>query len=367
MPILAEMIQTLEKFAPKDLAETWDNVGLLVGSRNKEANRVLCALDLNEEVVEEAISLQVDCIITHHPFLFKPLKQIDLDSTSGRIIERLIKADIAVYAMHTNYDIAEGGLNDYLATGLGLSQIEILQTTKEEKMCKCQVYVPTTHAQAVRDAIITHNACRIGAYEGCSFMTVGEGTFKPLETANPYIGTAGCLEQVEECVISFMSEESRVRSIMAAIQQVHPYEEIAYDVFELKNMSKYYGIGRVGVLPEALDLETFITHVKQFFKIPYVRVTQVSKEAKIKRVAICSGSGAEYIGVAAKKADIYITGDLKFHEAQMAYNLGIPVIDVGHYASENKALIPIGQWIESEFKGCEVIYSKVDGERLFIK
>lgn len=367
MPILSELIDTLEKLAPRELAETWDNVGLLLGSKKQQVSKVLCALDLNEEVVEEAINLQVDCIITHHPFLFKPLKQIDLDSTSGKIIARLIKANIAVYAMHTNYDIAEGGLNDYLSIGLGLREIEVLQPTKEEKMCKCQVYVPLTHAEAVREVIIAHNPCQIGAYRGCSFTTSGEGTFMPLETANPYIGTVGDLEKVKECVISFMAEARQVMSIMAAIQEVHPYEEIAYDVFELKNMAKHYGIGRVGVLPEALTLEVFISQVKQFFNIPYVRVTKASKESPIKRVAICSGSGAEYIGIAAKKADVYITGDLKFHEAQMAYDLGMPVIDVGHYVSENKALIPIGQCITSQFGECEVIYSKVDGERLLIK
>lgn len=367
MPILNEVISALEKLAPKHLAETWDNVGLLLGSREEQISKVLCALDLNEEVVEEAIGLGVDCIITHHPFLFKPLKQINLDVASGKIIAKLIKANIAVYAMHTNYDITEGGLNDYLCAGLGLNQIEILQTTKEEKMCKCQVYVPTTYAETVREVIVTHNPCKIGAYKGCSFMTSGEGTFMPLEAANPYIGTVGNLERVKECMISFMSEASQIKTIMAAIQQVHPYEEIAYDVFELENVTKCYGIGRVGVLPEALDLETFITRVKQFFEVPYVRVTKVSKGTKVKRVAICSGSGAEYIGIAAEKADVYITGDLKFHEAQMAYELEIPVIDVGHYSSENKALIPIGQCITSEFETCKVIYSKVDGERLFIK
>lgn len=367
MPILSEVIEVLEQFAPRDLAEEWDNVGLLLGSRTQQVSKVLCALDLNEEVVEEAISLQVNCIITHHPFLFKPLKQIDLDSTSGKMIAQLIKANIAVYAMHTNYDIAEGGLNDYLSTGLGLKEIKLLQPTKEEKMCKCQVYVPLTHLEAVREVIISNNHCQIGAYRGCTFTASGEGTFMPLETANPYIGKAGNLEKVEECVISFMTESSQVKPVMSAIQQVHPYEEIAYDVFELENMTKQYGIGRIGVLPETLTLEVLISKVKQFFSIPYVRVTKVKNVPAISRVAICSGSGAEYIGIAAKKADVYITGDLKFHEAQMAYDLGIPVIDVGHYASENKALIPIGQCIMNQFEACDVIYSKVDGERLLIK
>ncbi len=367
MPILNEVIAVLEKFAPTELAEAWDSVGLLLGSQGQSVNKVLCALDLNEEVAEEAIQLQADCIVTHHPFLFKPLKQIDLDSKSGRIIAKLIKANIAVYAMHTNYDIAEGGLNDYLSAGLGLEEIKVLQITKEEKLCKCQVYVPVTHAEAVREAIVSYNPCKIGDYAGCTFMASGEGTFMPLETANPYIGTCGNLERVKECVISFMTEAKQVTDIMKHIQKVHPYEEIAYDVFELKNIAKHYGIGRVGVLPEALSLEDFITQVKQFFGVPYVRVTKVKKVPTIKRVAICSGSGAEYISIAAKTADVYITGDLKFHEAQMAYDLGIPVIDVGHYVSENKALIPIGHCITSQFEDCEVVYSKIDGEMLFIK
>ncbi|QEH69522.1 Nif3-like dinuclear metal center hexameric protein [Cellulosilyticum sp. ST5] len=367
MPILKEIIITLEKLAPIELAESWDAVGLMLGSGQQEISKVLCALDLNEEVVEEAIQIQADCIITHHPFFFKPLKSVDLDSKTGKIIAKLIKANIAVYAMHTNYDIAEGGLNDYLCAGLGLKEVEVLQMTKQEKLCKCQVYVPITHAERVREVIVNYNQCKIGDYLGCTFMANGEGTFIPLEEAHPYIGTSGSLEKVQECVISFMVEASEVSNLMEHIQEIHPYEEVAFDVFELKHITKEYGIGRVGVLPQTLSLEAFITNIKQFFNLSYVRVTKVKEEPVIKRVAICSGSGSEYISVAARKADVYITGDLKFHEAQMAYHLGIPVIDVGHYASENNALKPIGDCIMKQFPKCEVVYSKVDGEMLFIR
>ncbi len=367
MPILNEVIEVLERLAPPYLAEAWDNVGLLLGSRSQKVDKVLCALDLNEEVAEEAITLGVDCIITHHPFLFKPLKALDLDTQTGRILAKLIKAEIALYAMHTNYDAAIGGLNDYLCKGLGLEATSVLQTIKEEKLYKCQVYVPKTHLDKVREAIVIHNPCQLGAYSGCTFTALGEGTFKPLANANPYIGTSGVLEKVEEGIISFVTERQVVSYVLEQIKKVHPYEEVAFDVFEMENMKVQYGIGRVGVLPQEVSLDAFIDQVKAFFNVTQLRVTKVRKENDIRRVAICSGSGAEFIGVAANKADVYITGDLKFHEAQLAYSLGLTVIDVGHYASESIGLKPIGEAICNEFKDCEVIESRVNGEMLFIK
>ena len=367
MPKLKGVMKALEKFAPTYLAESWDNVGLMVGSPSQEVQKVLCALDLNEEVIEEAITNQADCIVTHHPFLFKPLKRINLEDAQGRMIAKLIEHKISVYSMHTNYDITWGGLNDELAHGLGLEHIKLLETTYEEQLYKCVIYVPTTHYDVVRQAVIQNMTTQIGDYSGCTFTTSeGEGTFIPLEGSNPYLGHEGKLEKVKECQVSFMGTNAEIQHIVAAVQDVHPYEEIAMDVFELKNMKKSYGIGRYGTLKEAVSLEQWIQQVKAYFKLEHIRVTDPSPR-KIQTVAICSGAGSSYIGKAARVADVYITGDLKFHEGQMAKSLGLVVMDVGHYASEQIALKPIGECIMQCFTDCEVIYSKVNGETLFIK
>ncbi len=367
VPLLKDIMHVLEQFAPTYLAESWDNVGLMIGSKNQEVRKVLCALDLNEAVVEEAVLSKVDCIITHHPFLFKALKKIDLDSIQGRMIARLIEHKIAVYSMHTNYDIAWGGLNDELAQGLGLEDIKLLETTYEEQLYKCIIYVPVTHYHEVREAIVQNMTTQIGDYSGCTFTTgEGEGTFIPLEGSKPYIGQHGFLEKVKECQVSFMGTNAEIQYILQSVKKVHPYEEIAVDVFELKNMKKQYGIGRYGRLKEAVSLEDWIKQVKAYFKIEHLRITDPNSKM-IQKVAICSGAGSEFIGRAAGVADVYITGDLKFHEGQMAKSLGLVVVDVGHYASEHIALAPIGKWIKQHFEACEVLYSSVNGETLWIK
>lgn len=367
-PKLKEIIDVLEQFAPSYLAESWDHVGLMVGNKEQEVHKVLCALDLNEAVLEEAINEGANVIVTHHPFLFKPIKCLDLGTPQGRMIDQLIEKKISVYAMHTNYDITWGGLNDELAKGLGLEEIKLLDTTYEEPYYKCVIYVPVTHYSVVREAIVKHMNSQIGNYSGCTFTSgIGEGTFLPLDGSKPYLGQQGTLEKVEECQISFMGTNAEIQYILQAVKKVHPYEEIAVDVFELKNVKKQYGIGRYGKLKEPVTMQQCLKMVKQFFKVPYVRVTQTNEEIMIQKVAICSGAGSDYLESAAVVADVYITGDMKFHEGQRAIRLGIPVIDVGHYASEAIALKPIGQCIKRHFNQCEVLYSKVNGETLWIK
>lgn len=363
MSCLKEVIAALTRLAPLELAESWDNVGLMIGAKSQEVRKVLCALDVNEAVIDEAIEGGYECIVSHHPFLFAPIKKLDLEKGQGKLIAKLIKNDIAVYSMHTNYDIAQGGLNDYLSEKLGLEQIKILQKTASKKFCKVIVYVPDTHLEVVREVIINENPCTIGNYRGCTFSSKGEGTFMPLEGSNPFIGQANELEYAKEQKLEFMAYEQDVQRLIALINKVHPYEEVAFDVYELKNIEEVIGLGRVGKLPQKVSFETFIEQVKAVFKVPYVRVTEdLSKP--VEKVAICSGSGAEFIKIAAQKADVYITGDLKFHEGQKAKELGLAVIDVGHYASENIAMQHIASYLSNEIKDLEVACSKVNGETL---
>lgn len=367
MPKIKEIISSLEKLAPPHLAEPWDHIGLMVGDPQGETDKVLCALDVNEAVIDEAISLQAGLIVSHHPFLFKPLSNLDLSSERGKMIKKLVQHDIAVYAMHTNYDIAFGGLNDYLAEGLGLQDIKVLSPTKQESYYKVIVYVPSAHVDVVREAVIAEGAGQIGDYKGCTFAAAGEGTFIPLEGSQPFIGEKDTLSKVEEKALSFMVLESELARVIKAVKKVHPYEEMAYDVFKLENIQKQYGLGRFGKLDKPIKLGDFLSQVKQYFHIPYVRVSTEDLEQMIERVALCSGEGSEFMEKASKVADVYITGDAKFHQAQMAQSMELILIDVGHYASENRALEPIGKAICAALPQCEVIYSAVNGETLFIK
>lgn len=367
MPKLKEVMDVLEAFAPTHLAESWDRVGLMIGSPSQQISKVLCALDLNEEVVEEAISKKVDCIITHHPFLFKPIANINLDTPTGRIIAKLVTYNIAVYAMHTNYDVAPKGLNEYLGRGLGLCNLEIFAVTTSQVQYKGIIYVPQTHREKVRDAVINHLKTHIGQYEGYTFTGNGEGTFRPLAGSHPAIGSEGKLERVPECAVSFMAPLIEAKQVIEAVRGVHPYEEMAYDLIALENHSVPYGAGRVGQLEAPMTLEAFIAQLKKYFSIEHVRVTTKDLSQKVQRVAIVSGAGSDFIAEASRIADVFVTGDVKFHEAQMARSLGLVVVDVGHYASENKALAPIGNCLTQAFETLCVTYSEVDGERLYTR
>lgn len=367
MPQLKEIMKKLEELAPLYLAEKWDHVGLMIGDPHQEVKRILCVLDINEAIVEEAITQKVDCIVSHHPFLFKPLTFLDLSTGKGKMIKQLMAHEIAVYSMHTNYDIAWGGLNDYLAEGLGLKNKQILSRTYEETFCKVIIYVPQTHIEQVREKIVSLDLGSIGNYKGCSFTVSGEGTFIPLEGSHPFIGEEKSLTKVKEKAVSFIVPEIKVEEIIEAIRQVHPYEEMAYDVFKVENIKKVHGLGRYGKLEQPMILQDLLVCIKNYFNIPYVRISTEDLNREVKKVAICSGEGSGLIEAASKVADVYITGDVKFHQAQQAQDLGLIIVDVGHYASENKALQPIADCLTAAFEACEIIFSQVNGETLFIR
>lgn len=360
MYTLEEVISSLEALAPTYLAEKWDNVGLLVGSRKQAVKKVLCALDVNLEVVKEAIAKEVDCIVTHHPFIFKPLAKLDFDTPKGEMIRLLIQNNIAVYSMHTNWDIAQGGINDILSKEFGLEAAKPLEITQTNRIDKLVIYAPKTCEEALRQVMIQHNPCTIGNYKGCTFVTEGTGSFVPLEGSAPYIGQQGECELVEEIKLECMAYAKDIKALMKEIAKVHPYEEIAYDVYALDHLKTYEGIGRYGKI-KAITLEELVAKTKRIFNVPYVRVIGQNTQ-KIEKLAICSGSGSEFISQATRVADAYITGDVKFHEGQMALEQDLIIIDVGHYASENKAIPFLRDYLAQNFMQLEVVCSEVDGE-----
>lgn len=360
MYTVAQIISVLEQIAPPNLAESWDNVGLMVGSRQTTVQKVLCALDLTPEVLDEAIQKDAKCIVTHHPFLFSPLKKIDLDSPKGMMLAKLIKHDIAVYSMHTNLDTVTGGINDVICEQLGIGDVKTLHVTQKEPLYKLCIYVPQTHSEVVREALIAHNQYHIGNYTGCTFMGKGEGTFRPLEGSKPFIGTTHELEKVTEVKVETMVRRRDLSVLLNAVQRVHPYEEIAYDVFELQNIAHTEGLGRYGTI-DSIPVERLAQKIKTVFGVSAIRIVGRCEE-QVEKVAVCSGSGSSFIGDAAKVAQVYITGDMKFHEAQEALTQGLCVIDIGHYASENVMMPVLAQRISAQLPAMEVLVSCVDAE-----
>lgn len=326
-----QIIELFEQFSPKRYAAMEnDPIGLQIGSLKRPVTKVLVALDVVPEVVDEAIEAGAELIIAHHPFIFRPLKKIDMTETSGQVIEKLIKHDIAVYAAHTNLDVAKGGVNDLLANALELQNTEVLVPTHEVKLKKLVVYVPVDAADALREAIGKAGAGAIGNYSDCSFSMEGTGRFLPQEGSNPTIGSKGIIESVAEVRIETIYPEPIERKLLSALIKAHPYEEPAYDLYELENTGEVLGLGRVGTLKEEMTLEQFAGHVKKTLEVDTVRMVG-NRQSLVKKVAVLGGDGNKYFTQALfKGADVYVTGDMYYHIAHDAKAMGLNIIDPGH-------------------------------------
>ncbi|MFD2704160.1 Nif3-like dinuclear metal center hexameric protein [Salibacterium lacus] len=325
------IINAFETWAPRSLAMEKDNVGLMVGTLNKPVHRVLTTLDVSMEVAEEAVEKDIDLIIAHHPLIFKPLASLETAGGKGSIIEKCIKNDIAVYAAHTNLDIADGGVNDMLAETLGLGDTEVLVPTTEIPLKKVTAFVPEGHVEAVRSALGNAGAGHIGDYSHCTFSAEGTGTFIPGDNTDPYLGTQGKMEFAAETRMETVVPETLLPGVIQALENAHPYEEPAYDVYPLDMEGEIMGLGRTGYLPEPLSYETFIDLVKSTFGIKHVR-TAGTEPKEVRKVAVLGGDGNKFWTHALHSgADVYITGDLYFHTAQDAALEGLNTIDPGHH------------------------------------
>lgn len=333
---LNQIIQIIETQAPEKLAEDWDNVGLQVGSRQQIIKRILLTLDITAEVVDEAVKKQADLIIAHHPFIFNGLKTLSTDWEKGQIIAQLIKNDVAVYVAHTNLDKAARGLNHYLAEIMGLDKIKTLEPSNPTAYYKLVVFTPVEASPKIVEVLGKNGAGAIGDYDYCTYRSTGTGTFRPLEGANPFIGEVNKLISVSEDRIEAIVAAPDLKNLIAALKRNHPYEEMAYDVIALENggLVNEKGLGKIGVLSQPMDAADFIANTKERLGLFALRGAGKVPDI-VRRVAICSGAGADMIGLAkAKRADVLITGDLKHHDGQRALENNIWVLDAGHYGTE---------------------------------
>jgi dinuclear metal center YbgI/SA1388 family protein len=362
MDMLArDIIERIYELAPRILIDSWDNTGLQLGREDKEVSKVLLTLDLTREAVNDAINHNVDMIITHHPVFFDKIKSLTANSNKGKVIYDIIKNDIVVLSAHTNLDVCIGGVNDVLANLFELNDISILKKTYQEKLFKLVVYVPDDYSERVRDAISNEGAGWIGNYSHCTYNLKGIGTFMPREGTNPFIGSTGKLEEVKETRIETIVKESIVKNVIDKMIEAHPYEEVAYDIYPLVNAGKAYGYGRIGYLKEEIDLKTFANTVKDKLNCNDIRVYG-DLNKRIRKVAVCGGSGGDFVEEAKRKgADVYITGDIKYHTGQLSKELDMVIIDAGHYNTERIILPYLKGYLEKIFnKDIEVIISDIN-------
>lgn len=366
---LSHIIDVLEGLAPKYLAEPWDNVGLQVGDCNQEIKKVLLTLDVTKKVIKEAIEQEVDLIISHHPFIFKGLKSISANTEMGRMIKNLIQNEIAIYVAHTNLDKAEFGLNHYVAEKLGLIHIDSL-LGEDEKQVKLIVFSPESHTQKIIGTIKNYSLGSKNRYDSCTFRSSGIGTFRPLEGSNPFIGELERLESVKEDRIEMTLLKRDLNKIIELIKEVHPYEEMAYDIYPIEDHLSFsnHGLGTIGNLPKAVSSKEWIDIVKNNLELEELYGAGVMPE-KIKRVSLCTGAGADLMEISKLKgAEVFITGDLKYHDGQKAEELGLWVINAGHFGTE--------KWVSSIFldilqkklkENCPVLIKSQESKGFFKK
>ncbi|MDU4697000.1 MAG: Nif3-like dinuclear metal center hexameric protein [Paenibacillus sp.] len=328
------VVQYVEQLAPKHVAMEGDKIGLQLGSLQKEIRNVLVALDVNEEVVDEAISLEVDLIVAHHAIIYRPLPHLQSDTPMGKVYEKLIKNDIAVYIAHTNLDVTDGGMNDWMADALGIESSGSLEDVHTDHLYKLVVFVPKEHHEPVLKAMLNAGAGHIGNYSHCSFNLEGYGTFKPGEGTDPFIGTEGKLERVEEVRIETIVSHSQRSKVIQAMLKQHPYEEVAYDLYPMDLKGRTFGLGRVGKLTEPVTLRDFVQRVKEQLDVPTVRVVG-DLDRPIRKAAVLGGSGGRYWKNAQfRGADVLVTGDVDYHTAQDAWMAGVAIVDPGHNAEK---------------------------------
>jgi dinuclear metal center YbgI/SA1388 family protein len=336
-----DIAEAVERIAPTSLSEDWDNSGLQVGDPESEVSRVLIALTPVDEVFEEAEETGADFLLFHHPLIFNPLKCVDTGSCPGDLVARAIRNDLAVYAAHTSYDAAKEGVSVALAEALGLrGPYEVL--SPRGSLRKLVIFVPEDNVDAVADALAAEGAGVIGEYTHCTFRTPGSGTFLGGEATDPYLGEKGRLEKVEEIRLETVVPAHAAGRAVAAATAAHPYEEVALDLYPVEGYPEGCGYGRIGTLPRPMMPEELCEHVANSLGFPARLVAGSGR--RIERVAVLGGSGGSFLReAAATGAQVYVTGDLDYHDALLAESSGLTAIDAGHAATELPSLEPLSR------------------------
>ncbi len=340
--------QVIEEWAPTDIAWENDNIGILAGNPEDEVRGIVVALDCTEAVIGETLRLRANLLITHHPLLFKPLRSVTSIHGTGRCVQLLNRAGISLIAAHTNLDFTRGGTSFALAMKLGLQNIDFLDGSYELDL-KIVTFVPSDAVEQVTAAMAEAGAGRIGNYEYCSFRTDGTGTFIGNRNSTPARGKKQQGEQVDEIRVEMILKRRDMHKVLQALRQSHPYEEPAYDVYPLRNVSREYGMGAIGALPRKTSLDSFLETVKEQLGVKSVRFSHGSSRT-VRRVAVCGGSGSQLLDAAIRNnADAFVTADVSYHTFHDAHGR-ITLVDAGHYETEQPVVPVLASRVKQHFK-----------------
>jgi len=336
--MIAAVVEALDRIAPPELAEAWDNVGLLVGDPAAPCRRALVALEVDQRLLRRATSLGAQLVVSHHPAILRPLARVTADESVGSLVLDAARRGVALAAAHTNYDVAPGGVNDVLAGLLDLREVEPLARSERSAQAKIVVFSPPSDLEAVIRALSESGAGVIGQYRECTFRAPGTGTFRPLEGAHPAIGRVGRREEVDELRLEAVVPLALAGRVAAAVRAAHSYEEPAIDIYPLEGGRAEAGIGRCGRLPRPAQAGRLVRRVKERLGVRHVRVAGELRR-RVERVAVCAGSGGKCVEDAARKdCQLFVTGDVSHHQALCAAAAGLVVVDAGHAPTEAPAI-----------------------------
>jgi dinuclear metal center YbgI/SA1388 family protein len=353
---LKDLCSYLDTIVPLSFQENYDNSGLQLGLPEREISSAMITLDVTEEVIEEAISEKCDVIISHHPLLFTGIKRISGKTFTERIIFKAVKHDIAIYSSHTNLDIFSNSVSRKMAEKLDLKEIKILSPLKN-KLLKLVTYIPEKHLDKVRAALFEAGAGVIGNYDNCGYAGSGTGSFRANESARPFAGEKGNIHFENEIRFETILFSHLKEKVIKALLEVHPYEEVAYDIYSLENENIEIGLGCVGSFTGEMTEEDFLKTLSLIFDAKGVRFSKTLRKS-VKKIAVCGGSGAGMLSIAiASGADAFVTSDVKYHNFFDADNK-ILLVDIGHFESEKFSVEILYDLIIKKFPKFAVRFSK---------
>jgi dinuclear metal center YbgI/SA1388 family protein len=368
---IKDIVAAIEKLAPPKLAQDWDNVGLLLGDSQSDVKNVLLTIDITKDVLSEAVKQKAKLIIAYHPVIWDSLRKVTADGLSG-IVYKLIRSGIAVYSIHTALDSAVGGVNDGLAEIIGIRDAKPIGdyvNYPASDNYKLVVFVPVDSVVRVSNAIFAAGAGWIGNYSNCSFQAIGTGTFLPLEGAKPAVGKRGQLEKAAEVRFETIVPAEKLEAVIAAMKKAHPYETPAFDVFKLYNNSEKFGLGRIGKLTKPLFIKQIVGRIKNSTGAKAVGLigrgsrSAGGQKRLVKSAAVCAGSCGRIINsVIAANVDLYVTGELKHHQALAAKEAGLTCICLSHSVSERFILTKFAKRLQKQLKQISIKISKKDAD-----
>jgi dinuclear metal center YbgI/SA1388 family protein len=359
---IKEIAERIDEVVPLKLAQNWDNVGLLIGNPNKDVKNILLTIDITKAVLSEAKEQKAELIISYHPVIWDGLKTITTDGPAG-IVYDLIHSGIAVFSVHTALDVVTGGVNDALAEIIGIRDAKPIGDYvdyPEGDNYKLIVFVPTDSLAKVSNAVFAAGAGAIGNYSNCSFGAEGTGTFLPLKDARPAIGRKNKYEKVPEIRFETIVPAKKLDTVIEAMIKAHPYETPAFDIFKLYNSQSKFGLGRIGRLAQPLRIAQIINKIKKSTGAKAVGLVGDDKKL-VKKAAVCAGSCSKIVNsVIAAKADLYLTGELKHHQALAAQEANLTCICLSHSVSERFILKKLAKQLQKPLKGTIIRISKKD-------